>query len=401
MSTELIQSNYEALAEVAARFEKNRERIQQTHTAIQRKAQVLARTWEGRGAQSFQRELQSTLYPALQRLTNALGQAEAVTRKISQSVLQAEEEAARLFQGQGTTGGSEGRDGSGASGATGGSEGRDGSGMSGATGGSEGRDGSGGGDGFGGMGGGGLDNGGFGEPQMMFASFTPGSDQAQVIPASDSASGDESAAEATATEPDVDWGFISDREGGQALDGYVPAPEVSKSGVTVGTGFDIGQRTESDIDAMDIPDTLKEKLKPYAGLIKQDAVDFLADNPLTITQEEATALDKAVKQKALDTLVTRYDNATTGTKFADLPQEMQTVLASVEFQYGSMSAKTPNFWKMVTEQRWDDAIAELRDFGDKYPTRRGLEADLLQEGVDSLPADTTTTTAPTTNTITI
>lgn len=395
MSSELIQSNYESLAEVAARFERNREQIKQTHTAIQRKAQVLAKTWEGRGAQAFQRELQSTLFPALQRLTNALGQAGAITRKISQSVSQAEEEAARLFQGQGSGGmGGGGLDNGGAVATP--SVASMESGTSSGTG-----DGS-----FGGMGGGGLDNGGgMGEPQVMFASFTPGSDQATVTLASDTttddAASDGASADTTATEPDVDWSFISDREGGQALDGYVPAPEVSKSGVTVGTGFDIGQRTETDIDAMDIPDTLKEKLKPYAGLTKQDAVDYLAENPLTITQEEATALDKAVKQKALDTLVDRYDNAATGTKFADLPQQMQTVMASVEFQYGSMASKTPNFWKMVTEGRWEDAIAELRDFGDKYPTRRGLEADLLQEGVDTLPADTTTTTPPTTNTITI
>lgn len=246
---------------------------------------------------------------------------------------------------------------------------------------------------------------------MTFASFTPGGDDQAVVTlandggsegASEGTAEGESSADSSTTDPDVDWGFISDREGGQALEGYVPEPEVSKSGVTIGTGFDIGQRTADDIDAMDIPDTLKEKLKPYAELTKQDAVDYLAENPLTITSEEATALDKAVKQKALDTLIQRYDNATTGTKFAELPQQMQTVMASVEFQYGSMASKTPSFWKMVTEQRWDDAIAELRDFGDKYPTRRGLEADLLQAGVDANPTtESSTTTAPTTNTITI
>jgi WXG100 family type VII secretion target len=392
MSTELIQSNYESLEQVAARFEKNRESIQQMHTLLNRKAQSLAKTWEGKGSQAFQREMQSTLFPALQRLTNALAQGSEITRKISQSVLNAEEEASRLFKGQAGGGmGGGGLDNGGTppvatpQAFTGGSGG------------------GGGGDGFGsGMGGGGLDNGGgFGDAKVTFASFTPGGDdQAVLTPASDGAAEASASAETTTTEPDVDWDFISDREGGQALDGYVPAADVSKSGVTVGTGFDIGQRTEADIDAMDIPDTLKEKLKPYAGLTKQDAVDYLAENPLTITQDEATSLDKAVKSKALDALVERYDNATTGKKFAELPQQMQTVLASVEFQYGSMASKTPNFWKMVTEERWDDAIAELRDFGDKYPTRRGLEADLLQEGVDANPT-TDAATTPTTDTISI
>ena len=37
-------------------------------------------------------------------------------------------------------------------------------------------------------------------------------------------------------------------------------------------------------------------------------------------------------------------------------------------------------------QNWQAAIGELRDFGDDFPTRRGLEADLLQndDGTNSL-----------------
>ena len=38
----------------------------------------------------------------------------------------------------------------------------------------------------------------------------------------------------------IDWQFISDREGGRALKGYVPASETSKSGVTIGIGYDLG-----------------------------------------------------------------------------------------------------------------------------------------------------------------
>ena len=180
----------------------------------------------------------------------------------------------------------------------------------------------------------------------------------------------------------VDWEFISAREGGQRLEAYVPEPEVSQSGVTVATGVDLGQRSASDIDNLDIPDTLKAKLKPYAGVIKQAAKKLLAENPLEITKTEADALDKAVKQKALDELIGRYDAATTGKKFSELPSGAQTVIASVAFQYGNLATETPKFWKMVTEQRWADAVAELRDFGDAYPTRRKLEADLLQKALD-------------------
>ena len=65
----------------------------------------------------------------------------------------------------------------------------------------------------------------------------------------------------------IDWDFISSLEGGQHLAGYVPAADVSESGVTIATGIDLGQRTEGSIDALAIPDQLKTKLKPYAGLV--------------------------------------------------------------------------------------------------------------------------------------
>ena len=93
----------------------------------------------------------------------------------------------------------------------------------------------------------------------------------------------------------IKWDFISDLEGGQRLRGYVPAAAVSKSGVTIATGVDLGQRSEAEIDAMAIPDGLKVKLKPYAGLKKLAAVEFLAAHPLTITKDEADALDREVK----------------------------------------------------------------------------------------------------------
>ena len=39
----------------------------------------------------------------------------------------------------------------------------------------------------------------------------------------------------------IDFKFLSDLEGGCKLNGYVPNPKTSKSGVTIGTGFDLGK----------------------------------------------------------------------------------------------------------------------------------------------------------------
>ncbi|NVJ06303.1 pesticin [Myxococcus sp. AM001] len=198
---------------------------------------------------------------------------------------------------------------------------------------------------------------------------------------------------AAATEPDVDWDFIAEQEGRAVQDGYVPDAAGSNSGVTVGTGVDLGARDMADLDRLGLSDALKTKLEPYLGKQGQEAADFLAENPLNLTADEVKELDRAVKGEALDNVVNEYNtevdrlNAADGSsrpRFAELPREMQTVIASVGFQYGSLKTATPNFFAQVTEQRWDDAKANLEDFGDRYPSRRGREADLLGEGIATL-----------------
>lgn len=191
---------------------------------------------------------------------------------------------------------------------------------------------------------------------------------------------------------DVDWSFISDREGGQVLTGYVPDASGSQSGVTVGTGIDLGQRAESDINALGISADLKTKLKPYCNKTSKDATDYLKKNPLTITAADATSLDKAIKGPLLDKLIAAYDDAVdranttdhcSRVHFNDLPQGIQTALASANFQYGSLPGSTPNYWKQITEQRWKDASDNLKKFGDAYPTRRKLEAGLIDTAINA------------------
>ncbi len=194
---------------------------------------------------------------------------------------------------------------------------------------------------------------------------------------------------------DVDWSFISEREGGQLLTGYVPNASGSQSGVTIGTGVDLGQRSESDIDALDISADLKTKLKLYCLKKSKGATDYLKQTPLTITADDARSLDKAIKQPLLDKLIAAYDAAVDKANLADscnrvhfneLSQGVQTALASASFQYGSLSGSTPNFWKQVTEQRWKDASDNLKNFRDAYPTRRKLEAGLIDAAISAVGA---------------
>lgn len=180
----------------------------------------------------------------------------------------------------------------------------------------------------------------------------------------------------------IDYEFISQREGGQQTQGYVPAVGTSQSGVTVGTGVDIGQMSVTDIENLDISQALKTKLEPYAGFTGQNAVAYLANNPLTVTPDEANALDQSVMKGIVDSVARSYDDASSE-RFSDLPSEAKTVIADLATQYGSNLAKrTPHIWGDVTQGRWEDAVKELRNFGDNYPGRRNAEADLLQKAID-------------------
>ena len=72
-----------------------------------------------------------------------------------------------------------------------------------------------------------------------------------------------------------------------------------------------------------------------------------------------------------------------GVDFAQLPAPMQTVIASVAFQYGDLASRTPKFWAQVVARDWSSALANLRNFGDSYGTRRRKEADLLSSQIAS------------------
>ena len=179
----------------------------------------------------------------------------------------------------------------------------------------------------------------------------------------------------------IDFNFISKLEGGRRTTGYVPNPEGSRSGVTIGTGIDLGQMGESDLAQFDFPYDLKDKLRPYLGKIKFEAVDLLNSMTLQVTDAEAELIDKEVKSRFVRDLERKFNDAAT-IRFDELPDGVQTVIASVAFQYGDLRRRTPNFWRQITTGDWQGAYRNLRDFGDDYSRRRNQEADLLKSSLD-------------------
>lgn len=176
----------------------------------------------------------------------------------------------------------------------------------------------------------------------------------------------------------IDFKFIQGLEG-NTCKGYVPDASNSQSGVTIASGFDLGARSPKEIVKAFTPD-LSAKLFPYCQLKGESALKVLKDNPLTITEEEAADVNRFAKNQAVARLTNDWA-ADSLIEFSSLPIEIQTVVASVAFQYGSLRAKAPNFWRQITQGKWRSALKNLRNFGDRYPTRRNKEADLLEAGL--------------------
>ncbi len=178
-----------------------------------------------------------------------------------------------------------------------------------------------------------------------------------------------------------DFRFIESLEGARVLKGYVPDSSASGSGVTAATGVDLGQLSAEDLKSLSIKDVTRTKLTPYLGLKGSKAVDFIKKKPLVLSAVEAGDLDRAIQVRHLERIRQVYNrtrDAKDSKSFDELEQEAQTVILSVSYQYGpNLERRAPNLWNHVKKNEWAKVESELRNFGDRYPTRRRKEADLL------------------------
>lgn len=178
----------------------------------------------------------------------------------------------------------------------------------------------------------------------------------------------------------IDWSFIALREGEKIKEGYIPKRDgkiLESSGVTIGTGVDLGQKDPQEKFFRLLPKDLRAKLRPYANKRKEAAEKYLKDNPLVLKDDEINIIDSVEKQIQTERLARRWRNAT-GTDFSTLPMGLATPLASVSFQYGTAPA---SIWAAAIKEE----IPELRDAfaaQPKYKPRRKLEIDYLNKAVE-------------------
>ncbi len=183
----------------------------------------------------------------------------------------------------------------------------------------------------------------------------------------------------------VGWSFVAEMEGTEPR-AFVPPdggrPDAN-SGVTVAHGFDLGGETPESLRRMGLREEIVTRLTPYLGHRGADAEAFVRRHPLPVSEEEQRELDAYVFPRTYEGVAANFDRDAQGTTFSELPEEAQTVIASVAHQYGpNLATRTPNFWRQVTTGDWEAAVQELRDFGDVHRQRRANEADRLQRGID-------------------
>mgnify|MGYP001236853247 FL=1 len=204
----------------------------------------------------------------------------------------------------------------------------------------------------------------------------------KLIPDAPTVSEPTDAAEAaeTFTSDNVDFDFIADQEGRAINTAYVPQDDEGnaegQSGVTVGTGVDLGSKNKAYFDGLD--EDLIEKIEPYFGKKRETAQNLLAIAPLELTDAEVAELDRFVKEKELKTLKDKW-NEDSDTDFDDLPTNQATAVASVYYQYGQQMFDH-NYWDQTTGGDWEAARNNLMNYGDNYNSRRNREATYLASG---------------------
>jgi WXG100 family type VII secretion target len=93
-----VEADYDQLTQVASRFAAQAQATEQTISRVQSSMSNLEDGgWIGRGSDAFFSEMHQEILPALQRLRQALEEANRVTNQITQTMQQAEEDASARF----------------------------------------------------------------------------------------------------------------------------------------------------------------------------------------------------------------------------------------------------------------------------------------------------------------
>jgi len=185
----------------------------------------------------------------------------------------------------------------------------------------------------------------------------------------------------------LDGDKLSAWEGGQYLRGYVPftgqkntagvmqTVVAGRSGMTIATGFDIGQHTADYLrSVVGLSARSLKALLPYAGqqFTHLDKAGVIARvgalGPIPVIDKgEADALDRAVAEDTLKATMASWaaHRKHVVPVFVNLPSAWQTVMFSRTYNQGPgwvlPGSPTRGFFTAATDGRWREAATALRD----------------------------------------
>lgn len=170
----------------------------------------------------------------------------------------------------------------------------------------------------------------------------------------------------------INWDLIAKFEGCENKI-YVPKDKngvIEKSGPTIASGFDIGQRDLNELKKMDFPRHIEEKLEKYVDMKGSAAATFVDKNPLTLEDDDIVIINKIVKKEQTKKVKAFYnkDLIPAAKKFEELSKEAQTAFASVFFQYGT---ECNDFKKELMSNDYEGAIEELLNYTTKTEVKNG------------------------------
>jgi hypothetical protein len=159
--------------------------------------------------------------------------------------------------------------------------------------------------------------------------------------------------------------------------GKKPGSVIGRSGMTIGTGVDLGQMNEYDLHRLRLPHDLYMKLKPYLGIRKAEALKL---PPLTLLAGEAKLLSDKVKLVIISKIIKRYEKES-GKVFDSLSPKVQAAIIDYFYQWGPdgmLEKPHSDLWDSIKRNDWV-SVTDFLDSLEDYAGRREQESDLIKK----------------------
>jgi hypothetical protein len=173
---------------------------------------------------------------------------------------------------------------------------------------------------------------------------------------------------------EIDLAFIKELEVTPEFSDIKRPSGKRNEGLIVADGYDLADKSETDLRHLYLHPTLIGKLYPFLGLHGQEAQQYFSDFPLKLSSNELYTIYIGLKLEGFSKLLHKYREQIDANSQA-IPEPWQTVMASLNFQYGDIDLLWPDFWQKLLSQDWQSAIEALRilDAHDKSTREKEVE----------------------------